>query len=203
MPAPSTFVLIPESTRKDRGGDPAIPRRDDLEAALAPAVRSDLVSLRGEIRRASWKDVVGTTGPLPAYRRYQGNMYRHIPKEAWEARSPDVEVLVVSGLLGLVASRDTVPWYAHSMAEPFPPLGKLNRWWHAAGLPRILHAYLTAVRAKIVVDLLSLEYREAVVGFAEGLPGVEVETIDFPGLGRASQPRRGERIAEILRAGFP
>lgn len=203
MPAPSTFVLIPESTRKDKGGEPATPRRDDLEAALPPRVRNELVSLRGEIRRASGKELMGTTGLLPAYRRYQGNMYRHIPEDAWEARSPDVEVLVVSGFLGLVASRDTVPWYAHSMAEPFPHLGKLNRWWHASGLPRILRAYLAAVRAKLVVDLLSLEYREAVAGFAEGLAGVRVERIDFPGLGRASQPRRGERVAGILRRGFP
>ena len=87
------------------------------------------------------------------------------------------------------------------MAEKTPPFGKLNRWWHDHGLPQILTAYLRAVRPKVVVDLLSLEYRESVQGFAAGVNGIEVKTIDFPGMGRGSQPLRGERIAEILRTG--
>ena len=203
MATPSTIVLIPESTRKEKGGDPTGSERDDIREALPPVVRAELASLRSQVRLASKKGMIGTTGRLPAYRRYQGNMYRHIPPAAWEARSPEVEVVIVSGLLGLVASRDAVPWYMHSMAEPLPPLGKLNRWWHGAGLPRVLRAYLAGVRARAVVDLLSLEYREAVSGYADGLQGVRVETIDFPGLGRGSQPRRGERVAEVLRDGLP
>ncbi len=138
---------------------------------------------------------------MPAYLRYQGNMYRHIPREAWERRAAGVEVLIVSGLHGLVASRDPVAYYECSMAEPLPPLGKLNRWWHERGLPKILAGFLDSVRPKRVVDLLSLEYREAVIGYGEGLRGIEVKTIEFPGMGRASQPRRGERVAEILKTG--
>ena len=122
-------------------------------------------------------------------------------RDAWKRRAAAVEVLVASGLYGMVASRDTVLAYPHSMAEPMPPLGKLNRWWRDAGLPEILAAYLRAVRPAIVVDLLSLEYREAVEGFADGLSGISVKTIDFPGMGRASQPRRGETVTEVLRTG--
>jgi cytoplasmic iron level regulating protein YaaA (DUF328/UPF0246 family) len=128
-------------------------------------------------------------------------MYRHIPVEAWEGRAQGVEVLIVSGLFGALGSLDTVPWYEHSMAEPFEDLGKLNRWWHDRGLPNIVRAYLEAVEPKSVVDLLSLEYREAVAGFSGALKGVPVKVIDFPGLGRASQPLRGEKVAEILRTG--
>ena len=85
--------------------------------------------------------------------------------------------------------------------EPMPPFGKLNRWWRENGLPDILGAYLTMVRPATVVDLLSLEYRESVAGYANHLSGIEVKRIDFPGMGRASQPRRGETVAEILRTG--
>jgi hypothetical protein len=49
--------------------------------------------------------------------------------------------------------------------------------------------------------LLSLEYRESVAGYKNRVPGVAVRPIDFPGMGRASQPRRGEKVAEILRSG--
>ena len=51
------------------------------------------------------------------------------------------------------------------------------------------------------MDLLSLEYREAVAGYGERLSGIAVKAIDFPGMGRASQPRRGEKVEEILRTG--
>jgi len=196
-----TVVLIPESTRKVRGGDEKLSPVDVVADALPAPSRLKLLSLRGEVAKKSPRDSIELGKLLPAYQRYDGNMYREIQRDAWERRAPGVEVLIVSGLFGLVASRDTIPHYDHSMAEPMAPFGKLNRWWHAAGLPELLRAYFEAVRPKAAVDLLSLEYREAVAGFGEGLRGISVKVIDFPGMGRASQPRRGEAVAEILRTG--
>lgn len=193
-----TIVLIPESTRKAKGGT-AEAAEDAVAKALPRGAKAKLVALREEVRSKAPAGSVDDSGLLPAHLRFQGNMYRHIPQEAWENRRPEVEVLIVSGLCGLVASRDPVVRYEASMAEPFPPLGKLNRWWHDHGLPGILGEYLKAVHPSNVVDLLSLEYREAVTGYADGLAGISVKTIDFPGLGRGSQPRRGEKVAEILR----
>ena len=200
MVGPEVVVLIPESTRKAKGGS-ASPTVDELAGALPSPVRTKLRELRDEIASKSPKGSVKGGGELAAYRRFDGNMYRHIPPDAWEGRSPKVEVVIASGLRGLVASRDTVPAYEHSMAEVAPPFGKLNRWWHGRGLPEILAAYLTAVRPRVVVDLLSLEYRESVAGYAARFRGIGVKTIDFPGMGRGSQPLRGERVAEILRSG--
>ena len=188
-------VLIPESTRKDRGGDAELGVVDSISALLPPPERKELAALRREMT----KGIVGVR--LPAYLRFRGNMYRHIPRDAWEKRAPGAEVVIVSALYGLLASRDTTVHYEHSMAEPMPPHGKLNRWWHDQGLPGILAAYLNAVKPKTVVDLLSLEYREAIAGYADGLKGIAVKVIDFPGMGRGSQPLRGEKVAEILRTG--
>jgi hypothetical protein len=199
MPRPDIVVLIPESTRKRPGGDPRAVPTDRFASSLPAAARTTLEALRDEVRAKSGK-AVPSGGLLPAYRRFDGNMYRAIDPEAWERRAPNVEVLIASGLFGLVASRDTVPAYKHSMAERMPPFGKLNRWWHDRGLPGVLNAYLTALRPRTVVDLLSLEYRESVAGYAEG-SGIDIRTIDFPGMGRGSQPVRGERVAEILRTG--
>ena len=200
---PQIVVLIPESTRKVKGGTTSPPSVDEIAGSLPAADRAKLHSLREEVSRGSPRGSIKSGGVLPAYRRFDGNMYRHIAADAWAARSPHVEVLIASGLRGLLASRDTVPAYDHSMAESTPPFGKLNRWWHSRGLPGILAAYLTAVRPEAVVDLLSLEYRESVAGYADGLRGIDVRTIDFPGMGRGSQPLRGEHVTRILRSGEP
>jgi len=193
-------VLIPESTRKASGGDPHAKPADEFAGALPAKVRDQLYTLRAEVA-ARWKNAAAKEGVMPAYLRYQGNMYRHIPREMWEKRKSGVEVLIASGLYGIVASRDTVFAYPHSMAEETPPFGKLNRWWHDHGLREILAAYLEKTKPTTALDLLSLEYREAVAGFGDGLRGVVVKEINFPGMGRASQPLRGEKVAEVLRTG--
>jgi len=194
-------VLIPESTRKRSGGSSGPPGEGAVTGTLPVAVRQKLESLQAEVLKKSPSGSVEAGRFLPAYQRFDGNMYRNIPQEAWERRAPGVEVIIASALRGLIASRDLIPSYELSMAEAVPPFGKLNRWWHAAGLPGILHAFLSAVQPKAVVDLLSLEYRESVAGYQERLSGISVEPIDFPGMGRASQPARGEKVAEILRTG--
>jgi len=201
MAKPEIVVLIPESTRKARGGSSDAPEVDSIAAALPATIRAKLEGLREEVLHKSPKGSVRPGGLLPAYRRFQGNMYMSIPEEAWAQRAPNVEIVIASGLRGLVASRDTVPAYALSMAEPTPPFGKLNRWWHDRGLPEVLAAYLDSIHPRLVVDLLSLEYRQSVVGYAASLKEIDVRTIDFPGMGRASQPLRGERIARILQSG--
>ena len=135
---------------------------------------------------------------MPAYQRYDGNMYRYIPREAWESRAAGVDVEIVSALYGLVLSREPIRVYGFSMAEDLPGLGVLHKWWRENGLPEILASLIRTAGAERVVDLLSLEYRKAVDGYRDSL-AVPVEAIDFPGLGRASQPRRGEAVAEVLR----
>ncbi len=201
MANPEIVVLIPESTRKAKGGSSDTPKVDSIAAALPSTSRAKLEALREEVLHKSPQGSVRSSGLLPAYRRFQGNMYMSIPDGAWTQRAPNVEIVVASALRGLVASRDTVPAYALSMAEPTPPFGKMNRWWHDRGLPGILASYLESIQPRVVVDLLSLEYRQSVAGYTAGLKGIDVRTIDFPGMGRASQPLRGERITRILQSG--
>jgi cytoplasmic iron level regulating protein YaaA (DUF328/UPF0246 family) len=193
-------VLIPESTRKRKGGDPYTKMVDGFAEDLPKAEHDRLFALRAEVA-SSWKNDAARDGVMPAYRRFDGNMYRRIQEDAWEKRKGNVEVLIASALYGLLASRDTIFAYPHSMAEATPPFGKLNRWWHGQGLPAILAAYVKNVRPKTVVDLLSHEYREAVEGYEANLGTIAVKAIDFPGMGRTSQPLRGEKVAAILRNG--
>src|SRR5437016_13877737 len=149
---PVLAVLVRERTRRATGGPSEGPEVDALSAGLPATVRAKLEELREEVLLKSPKGSVRPGGLLPAYRRFQGNMYRNVPDNAWAQRSAKVEVVIASGLRGLVASRDTVPAYALAMAEPTPPFGKMNRWWHDRGLPAILASYLSAVRPRIVVE---------------------------------------------------
>ncbi len=197
----TTLVLIPESTRKAKGGGPASSEAAAFDAPLSRDARKRLSVLRDQVRAAAPEAVADPNAFLPAFQRYRGNMYRAIGEEAWDQRIPGVEVVMASGLYGLVASRDPIITYEVSMAEPLERLGKLNRWWRDHGLPALLRTYLEAVHPDQVLDLLSLEYREAVEGYAAGLRGTKVQTIDFRGLGRGSQPRRGKKVAELLLTG--
>lgn len=199
MEAIRILVLIPESTRKAKGGEAPKRAARLLEDALPRDARRRLEVLRDQVREAAPTSIGSPTELLPAFRRFRGNMYRAIGEDAWEQRIPGVEVVMVSGLYGLVASWDPVVAYEVSMAEPLERLGKLNRWWRDHGLPALLRTYLESVQPGQVLDLLSLEYREAVEGYATGLRGTKVRTIDFRGLGRGSQPRRGKLVAKILR----
>ncbi len=192
-------ALIPESTRKAKGGDASVAKAAALTDALPRDARRRLEALRDQVQQASGEAIDKPAELLPAYRRFRGNMYRAIPDEAWEQRVPGVEVVIVSGLYGLVASRDPIAAYHASMAEPLARLGKLNRWWRDHGLPGLLRDYLEAIHPDEVLDILSLEYREAVEGFASDLQGAKVRQIDFRGLGRGSQPRRGKLVAKLLR----
>jgi cytoplasmic iron level regulating protein YaaA (DUF328/UPF0246 family) len=190
-------VLIPESTRKRKGGDPYLKMVDGFADALPKSEQDRLLGIRTEVASA-WRNTAAKDGLMPAFRRFDGNMYRRIPDAAWESRRPDVEVLIVSSLYGLLESRDTVFAYPHSIAEATPPFGKLNRWWHAKGLASILAAYLKATKPKEVLDLLSQEYREGVAGYESNVGGIKVTPLDFPGMGRGSQPLRGGKVADAL-----
>jgi len=205
MGAIRVLVLIPDSTRK-RAGSTAGVTGPSVSEALPPGDLARLVELRTKVAAAAelapGPDVDpaarGKVDLLPAYLRYDGNMYRYIPPEAWELRTAGVEVAIVSALYGLVFSREPIRTYGFSMAENLPGLGTLHGWWREGGLPGILAALVKGARPERIVDLLSLEYRKAVDGYRDAVKA-PVEAIDFPGLGRASQPRRGEAVAEVLR----
>ena len=199
------LALIPDSTRKRKGAagggaGPLIAKEMPSENAVR------LTALRTAVASAAKLPLGPDLDPdakkavelMPAYVRYDGNMYRHIPREVWERRKDGVEVVIVSALYGIALSREPIRGYGFSMAENLPGLGTLHGWWRQNGLPGLLASYVAKARPQRVVDLLSLEYRKAVDGYRTELE-VPIEAIDFPGLGRGSQPRRGEVVADVLR----
>src|SRR5207244_13644081 len=120
MAKPEIVVLIPESTRKARGGSSDAPEIDSIAGALPATIRAKLEGLREEVLHKSPKGSVRPGGLLPAYRRFQGNMYMSIPDVAWAHRAPNVEIVIASGRRGQVAALDIVPAYARPLAQPTP-----------------------------------------------------------------------------------
>src|SRR2546428_10461559 len=109
MAGPEIVVLIPESTRKATGGASEGPEVDAISAGLPGTVRAKLEELREEVLLKSPKGSVRPGGLLPAYLRFQGNMYRSVPGNAGGPRSAKVQGVIASGLRGPGGSRGTGP----------------------------------------------------------------------------------------------
>src|SRR3989442_4432907 len=94
MPKPEIIVLIPESTRKARGGSADSPEVDSIAASLPATARAKLEGLREEVLHKSPQGSVRAGGLLPPYRRFQGEMFRSIPDETRAKNAPHVEVII-------------------------------------------------------------------------------------------------------------
>lgn len=200
------LILIPDSHRKAKGDAATAVPKDACVGRLGPDSQKGLFALRRAVATAAGYPLAPDLVPegkshvdlLPAYLRYQGNMYRRIPPPSWEGRAPGVEILILSALYGPIHAREPVRPYPFSMGESLSGLGTLHRWWRDHGLPALFAEVITAMKPRKVTDLLSGVYRSAVDGYLPLVTGTKVEQIDFPGMGRASQVARGEHVARVL-----
>jgi cytoplasmic iron level regulating protein YaaA (DUF328/UPF0246 family) len=173
------LVLLPPSEAKAPGGDgPPVGRRPVLStpelavpravllAALRTAARTDRVGLVAGLKlpasvaaAAIAADVRATSAPtMKALDRYRGVVYQALDpaslSRAARRRAED-EVLVTSGLWGVVRGADLVPDYRVPASGTVPGLGGVSAHWRPAladSLPRL-------VGDRPVLDLRSTDYR--------------------------------------------
>lgn len=154
MRSPSTLILLPPSEGKASGGtgpawSPGTMRvgLDDERRAVVAALRramrgaaparARLLGVKGDTLAASTaanRDVL-VSPTLPAIERYTGVLYGALDPDTLSAaprRRLAADVLVVSGLWGLVAPDDPIPAYRLKMGASLPGLGKLSTWWRPA-----------------------------------------------------------------------
>lgn len=99
-------------------------------------------------------------GVCPAMERYTGVLYREL---AWATlpvaarRRGTAQLRTVSGLWGVVAPVDPIPFYKLKMSASLPDLGRLATWWK----PRLTPVVADLVEGTVVWDLLPLEHRAA------------------------------------------
>ena len=172
-------------------------RRAEVVEALAVSHGGDerLLGVKGEhLRRARSANMTLIGAPvLPAWQRYTGVVWDHLDPAALPP-SARKQIVVVSGLLGLVRGDDPVPDYRLKLGASVRPLGKLSTWWRDA-----ISAEVAAMaRRRVVVDLLPQEHRAALR--LDGLHGVSVTLVDPSGApgGHFAKAAKGELARSIL-----
>ena len=118
-------------------------------------------------RRLSVLDALGDDSPVrtsptrPAAQRYTGVLYKELDPSSLSGtalRRFNSNVLVVSGLWGLVAPKDLIPEYRLKMSASLAGLGKMSTWWR----PFVTDALEERVRRAVVWDLLPKEHAAAI-----------------------------------------
>lgn len=152
-----TLILLPPSEGKSDGGHGPI---------WAPSTMTiDLDEQRCRILdalRALDGDHPDPSGPtLPAIERYRGVLYDELDAAAIRGaarRRLNDRVRIVSGLWGLVAPKDPIPFYKLKMSASVPPLGRLSTWWR----PAVTEALVDLASGAVVWDLLPNEHAAAI-----------------------------------------
>lgn len=175
-------VLLPPSERKASGGSGA------RCPGTFPSLERDRARVRKALRRRDFDPGQLGVGPaatraamvlnravddapcLPALFRYAGVLYEALDPASAPAplrRALGRDVVVVSGLWGLVRGDDPVPAYKLPIGSVVPTLGRLAPWWR----PRLTPVLAEHVRGAVVWNLLPAAYAAA-VGPLEGAAAV-------------------------------
>jgi uncharacterized protein len=167
---PHTAILLPPSEGKAGGGDPGGtptlsfaaldgPRKEvagSLAAAMADrGVAGKILGVKGEALAAAVaaNTALDSSPVLPAIDRYTGVLYDHLDSSTLRGharRRLTQQVIIVSGLWGLVRAGDLIPDYKLKVDASLPDLGRLSRWWR----PRLSPVLDEAVAGGLVFDLL-------------------------------------------------
>lgn len=180
---PTPLILLPPSEGKAAGGEGppwesvdqsfptlADPRREVVNALVeamggSPEARFKLLGVKAaKAEEATAANLVVATAPtMPAIDRYTGVLYDaldYLSLAAKVRRGVDRQVVVFSGLWGVVRPTDLIPDYKLKMGASLPGLGKPARFWK----PLISDALAGAMAASgtdMVWDLLPNEHSAA------------------------------------------
>jgi cytoplasmic iron level regulating protein YaaA (DUF328/UPF0246 family) len=153
--ANTPVILLPPSEGKAQGGE---------GLSWKPATMAfDLDADRERVLRAAFGAKAGAflaAPTMPAIERYTGVLYKELAYRALTKplrTRVDKQVLIFSGLWGLVAPQDPIPYYKLKMSASAGKLGKLATWWR----PRITPVLDTFVAGRTVWDLLPNEHLAA------------------------------------------
>jgi cytoplasmic iron level regulating protein YaaA (DUF328/UPF0246 family) len=152
--APRNLILLPPSEGKAVGG---------TGAPWSPGTLAlpELDPARAKVLVALGRRHPARTGPtLPAIERYTGVLYRELDAASLAAparRRLHRDVLIASGLWGVVAPGDPIPEYKLKMGARLERTGRLSTWWR----PRLTEALAPRVQGAVVWDLLPGEHSAA------------------------------------------
>ena len=178
--AKAPIILLPPSEGKASGGrgpnwragSMSFPELDDLRLTAASALarsmrgsaaaRSKLLGVKGEtLAQATDANREILTAPtMPAIERFTGVLYDELDVASLSARDRtrlDKQVLILSGVWGVLRPGDPVPDHRLKMNVALPPLGRVSTWWK----PAISDALRPVTRRVTVWNLLPGEHDAA------------------------------------------
>lgn len=202
------MILLPPSEGKAEGGTGPKVRLDALSlpslnaarttmcTTLAIAMkgnepsRSKLLGVKGKALAASTSAnrVVMTSNTMPAIERYTGVLYDALDVASLSTRDRKrlaKQVLIFSGLWGVVRPDDMIPDYKLKMGATLPRIGKVSTWWRSP----ISDALAPMVHGAVVWNLLPKEHDNAwdpFTGTAVSSPGA-ILSVRFLDEGRPVQ----------------
>ncbi len=106
---------------------------------------------------------------MPAIDRYTGVLYDALDASTLpprERRRLRAQVVIFSGLFGLVSPGDPIPDYKLKMGASLDPMGRLATWWRTP----VTAALAPVVARRVVWDLLPGEHRAAWAPAPVGTP---------------------------------
>ena len=184
--ATAPVILLPPSEGKAEGG--AGPKLDfsglsfpeltkqrrEVCAALVAAMkgneasRAKLLGVKGTaLASATAANRAVLTAPTtPAIDRYTGVLFDALDVGSLSTRDRkrlETQVVLFSGLWGLVQPRDLIPDYKLKMGASLPPLAKLSTWWRAS----VTTTLAPMIRGSVVWNLLPKEHDSAWAPFAD------------------------------------
>jgi cytoplasmic iron level regulating protein YaaA (DUF328/UPF0246 family) len=180
MSAAVPLILLPPSEGKAIGGTGPVwtagagswsqldSRRLSVAKALRAAMRkpvasrAKLLGVKGEALAVATATNLGVLdGPtMPAIERYTGVLYDELAASTLPAavrRRLEGQVVIFSGLLGVVRPTDPIPDYKLKMGAAVGRPGKLSTWWRGP----VSDALAPEATGRVVWDLLPNEHRAA------------------------------------------
>ena len=179
MPTAPVILLPPSEGKADGGHGPAIDldalsftelngQREVICAALVTAMRrneaerSKLLGVKGKALASSTaaNRKVLSAPTMPAIERYTGVLYDALDVASLSSRDRkrmNTQVLIFSGLWGVVRPNDPIPDYKLKMGATLPRLGKVSTWWRDP----LSAAIAPMVGAAVVWNLLPNEHDNA------------------------------------------
>ena len=178
--ATAPVILLPPSEGKADGGTGKALRiaglsfnqlegqRTTLRAALGAAMkgkepgRAKLLGVKGTaLAAATAANLAVLSSPtMPAIERYTGVLYDALEVSSLSTRDRkrlSKQVLIFSGLWGVVRPDDLIPDYKLKMGATLAPVGKLSTWWREP----LTAALASTVSGTVVWNLLPKEHDNA------------------------------------------
>lgn len=152
---PRHLVLLPPSEGKAPEGDGPPWRAGTMAVAELDPMRRKVARAAGLTR------AIGRNPTMAAIERYTGVLYRELDAASLPAaarRRLARDVLIVSGLWGLVAPGDPICDYRLKMSARAGDLGKLSTAWR----PVLTEALAPRAKGRLLWDLLPIEHAAAV-----------------------------------------